>query len=227
MAAEQADRPRPFRFVFPTAVGAAVAAAITYWIFQPGDVRHPVIPIEAGVIYRSGQLEPEQLRQAICEQQIKTVVNLGSKENWDEAVCREMGVNYVSLPVGDVFCVAGVPAPGYEHAGPPCDMSALWNLLDKPEKQPILIHCWGGIHRTGVTTAMYRIRPQGWRADEAIREMDLYGFESHKDKFSGVLGFLRTLEGQATVERQTSTELRTAKPDVAPTSDPTAASIQR
>jgi hypothetical protein len=38
--------------------------------------------------------------------------------------------------------------------------------------------------------ALYRIRYQGWSAADAIAEMDLYGFDSHKPKFQDVVAYL-------------------------------------
>ena len=182
------------RFTFPMLIGAVTAAALTYMVMKPPQHRHEVTVVEPGVLYRSGQLEPDELEEEIRRRGIKTVVNLGSQTNWDQDVCRRLGVKLVDIPVGDVWCVAGEPAPGQEaRPDAPYDLEGFWKLVEDPDSQPVLMHCWGGVHRTGVLTALYRIRYQGWTAGDAINEMDLYGFDSGKDKFSGVLAYLRGL----------------------------------
>ena len=100
------------------------------------------------------------------------MVNLGSKFDTDASVCWRLGVRYVDLPVGDAWCLCGVAAPSQDEPPPaPIDISSLWRLVEDPAARPVLIHCQGGVHRTGVVTAFYRIRYQGWRGDDAIAEI--------------------------------------------------------
>jgi tyrosine-protein phosphatase SIW14 len=49
-------------------------------------------------------------------------------------------------------------------------------LVDDPANQPVYVHCQGGRHRTGVMTAVYRIRNAHWTADQAFAEMKKYRF---------------------------------------------------
>jgi len=195
---------RKTHWLLPLTMGALGAALATYAALCPTRPGEPIVlPVEPGVLYRSPQLSAEQLAEEIRRRGIKTVVNLGSDADTDEAVCRQLGVSYVECRVGDVWCLCGQKAPGQEHEPVgPYDLSPLWTLIDDPAARPILIHCQGGVHRTGVVTALYRIRYQGWRPDDAIAEMDLFGFESHKAKFASVLAYLRSLDEkprQATV----------------------------
>jgi protein tyrosine phosphatase (PTP) superfamily phosphohydrolase (DUF442 family) len=178
----------------PLAIGALAAFLATYAVYCPNrTIKYSVLPVEPGVLYRSPQLSAEELAEEIHRRGIKTVINLGSKDATDEPVCRELGVNYVECPVGDVWCLCGQKAPGQkEMPAGPYDLTPLWKLIDDPASRPVLIHCQGGVHRTGVVTAMYRIRYQGWQADDAITEMDLFDFDSHKAKFDNVTAYLRT-----------------------------------
>lgn len=191
------------RFTLPMLVGAVTAAGLTYMVMKPAQHRHAVTVVEPGVLYRSGQLEPDELEDEILRRGIKTVVNLGSQTDWDRDVCGRLGVKLVDIPVGDVWCVAGEASPGQDaKPSAPYDLQEFWQLVEDPDSQPVLMHCWGGVHRTGVLTAMYRIRYQGWTAGDAIKEMDLYGFDSQKDKFAGVLAYLRGLSpGDSDVTR--------------------------
>ena len=49
-------------------------------------------------------------------------------------------------------------------------------IVNDPASQPVYVHCVGGRHRTGVMTAAYRMRQDGWTADQAFKEMKQYKF---------------------------------------------------
>jgi protein-tyrosine phosphatase len=174
-----------------------------------GDVRHEITAVDPGILYRSGQLTAEELKREIHERGIKTVINLGSRTDWDTEVCATEGVDYIDLPVGDVWSLCGVAAPGYPKPSAPYDVTPFWQAIDDPAKQPVLIHCWGGIHRTGVLSGIYRIERQGWSADDALAEMRLFGFNNNKEKFSEVLDYMHQLEQQVherTAEKSSPSE---------------------
>lgn len=195
-------------------LGAVAASAITYHFMKPGDVRHPMTPIEVGVLYRSGQLDPVDLEKAIQSRGIKTVVNLGSEMDTDPAVCSRLGVKYIDLPCGDVFALTGQKAPGQaQKPAAPYDLSPLWDALEDPDRTPVLIHCQGGIHRTGVVAAMYRIRYQGWKGEEAIAEVGQFGFNTTKEKTAPVFDYLRQMEpGERMVKVPPVVDSNTATP---------------
>ncbi len=58
-------------------------------------------------------------------------------------------------------------------------VSEFLSILDDTNAVPVLVHCQHGADRTGTMCAMYRIRRQGWTADEAIDEMKNGGFGFH------------------------------------------------
>ncbi len=178
-------------------IGIAVGAGATAWWLKPAKVRNGVSVIEPGAVYRSGQLEPAELQRQIRDRGIKTVINLGSGKDWDKSVCDAAGATYIAIPVGDVWQLDGLPNP--EHGGktfPAPDLSAVRAALDGAKDRPVLFHCWGGTHRTGVLAAQYRIERQGWTAADAINEMRLYGFDIDDPKFANVLEYLRGLESE-------------------------------
>lgn len=206
---------KPVKHAAPWLLGAILGAAACYvamrsdLLTDTAGEPHAVSPVAAGVLYRSGQLPPERLEAEIRRRGIKTVVNLGSDHDWDEEVCVRLGVRYVKLETGDCWNLCGCAAPGHEGEAPPgpLDLTRLWDVLDDPAARPVLIHCQGGVHRTGVVTAVYRIHREGWDPNDAIAEMDRFGFESHKPKFEGVLRYLRGLRpGSAAPVAKTATD---------------------
>ena len=49
-------------------------------------------------------------------------------------------------------------------------------LVTNPEYQPVFLHCQHGADRTGTLCAIYRCAVEGWKMDDAIKEMHNFGF---------------------------------------------------
>ena len=136
-------------------------------------------------------LPAEQLADEVQRRGIKTVVNLGSQAGIDEPVCRELGVNYVECPVGDVWWLCGQRAPGQKVTpAQPYDLSPLWKLIDDPASRPVLIHCQGGVHRTGVVTATAQTVPGSWWTDYAKWLADRSGGQRNRREKVGAKDYL-------------------------------------
>src|SRR5579864_6118805 len=52
-------------------------------------------------------------------------------------------------------------------------------LFKDDPQQKIFVHCRYGEDRTGVMVAAYRIAAQKWTADQALGEMNTFGFHYH------------------------------------------------
>jgi tyrosine-protein phosphatase SIW14 len=141
--------------------------------------------VEEGKLYRSGQLTPEVLDRVIHDHGIKTVVCLRalaregdtSLENAEELWCEARGIRYVRF----------APA-GWDTPEATANLNAFLRLVDDPAQGPVLVHCFAGLHRTGVYCAVFRMGHQGWSNQEAIDEMYAVGFFNDDPK---ALEFLR------------------------------------
>lgn len=51
-------------------------------------------------------------------------------------------------------------------------------LLQENPNKKVFVHCRLGEDRTGMTIAAYRMAEQGWTADEAMHEMQQFGFST-------------------------------------------------
>jgi protein tyrosine/serine phosphatase len=52
-----------------------------------------------------------------------------------------------------------------------------WNMIQENADKKMFVHCRLGDDRTGLAIATYRMAMQGWSADEAMKEMELFGFK--------------------------------------------------
>lgn len=123
----------------------------------------------APILIRSPQPDADDLEELHERFGVQTVVNLrGEKpgaswfEEEREGVAR-IGARWVHLRT------SGKSAPSPEQ------VEAFLDLVQDRDNWPIVLHCQGGIHRTGLWSALYRIQFQGWSSERAIEEMeDLY-----------------------------------------------------
>ena len=58
------------------------------------------------------------------------------------------------------------------------DMAQFLRLLRDNRGKKVFVHCQTGDDRTGMMVAAYRMAEQGWTAEEAMKEMEAYGFTS-------------------------------------------------
>ncbi|HVN22037.1 MAG TPA: tyrosine-protein phosphatase [Dongiaceae bacterium] len=95
---------------------------------------------------------------------IQIVVDMRTGYNHDEQrAVEKLGMQYVSIPW---HC----PLPSDEPF-----IKFLKVIKDNPDKK-VFVHCRLGDDRTGMAIASYRMAVEGWSADEAMKEMELFGF---------------------------------------------------
>ncbi len=131
--------------------------------------RHYLFPkrfavVEPGAIYRSGYLEPGPLRDVLQRYGIRTILVLlndepqSPRQQREERVARDAGVTLIRI---------GMRGDG---RGDFQDIERAADMLADPALRPILVHCAGGVNRTGAVCAAWRIKHCGWDLDAAMRE---------------------------------------------------------
>lgn len=132
--------------LWPLALVALVAGSWAGYLRVTGNIHE----VDAGKVYRSGQLWPSQLSRVLEEKRIRTVINLRG-ENLDRAwyvdevkVTQAAGVRHISLPMS---------------ANREPNDALLASLIEtlRTAEQPVLIHCEAGADRTGLASALYTL----------------------------------------------------------------------
>ncbi|HEV3121445.1 MAG TPA: protein tyrosine phosphatase [Isosphaeraceae bacterium] len=125
--------------------------------------------VKPGILYRSGQLNPHQLAQAVRIYGLKTVVSFqipGQGVEQERELARKLGVDFVNLPMpGDGF--------GREE-----QFREVLAACDDPERRPVLVHCARGTCRTGAAVALYRFERDGWTIEDVAAEMSRQTYRS-------------------------------------------------
>ena len=143
-----------------------------------------------GTLYRSAQLTPTGLTRVVHDYGIKTVICLRHGETKDdqteEAYCAANGIGFVRMPPRNWGPINGiVPAEG--------NIDKFLSVVRDPARQPVLIHCFAGMHRTGAYVALYRMEEQGWSNAKAMAEIRALGYSAIEGDLD-VFEFLQTYQ---------------------------------
>lgn len=141
-------------------VGGVIVFALGFgwYIGFLGDNFREVIP---GKLYRSAQMDGDELRETIRRHDIKTVINLrgpAEKKEWYQAevqACRDLGTRHGNVNMS----ATRLPKP-----------HEIREIIEHIEQgpEPILIHCMAGADRTGLACAIYLILKERKAVREAV-----------------------------------------------------------
>lgn len=146
-------------------VGCALFAAVL-GIEQATGNLHEVVP---GVVFRSGQLDPDRFQRVADRFGIRSVLNLRGAAPGTEWYDKERALSAEAGIVHADFAMTSREVLPAERAR---DLIAL--MRDLPT--PILIHCEHGSDRSGLASALYLAAVAGASEDEAEEQLSIaYG----------------------------------------------------
>jgi tyrosine-protein phosphatase SIW14 len=116
-------------------------------------------------LFRGAQPNHEGL-EALAKMGIDIVVDArGNRTDSEGKEVRRLGMQYVAIPWHCPF--------------PNDDVQVRFlKLLQENPKKRVFVHCRLGDDRTGMMIAAYRMAAQGWTAEEAMHEMQQFGFSA-------------------------------------------------
>ena len=129
-------------------------------------------------LYRGGQPREDGFAE-LARRGVRTIVNL--RRHHDEAAAAaRSGLAYERIPLeAGLF---GSTAPTDEQ------VRRFLTLVTDPARQPVFVHCAHGSDRTGTMIALYRIQVEGWTNEEAIEEMQAFGYH---DVYRDLIDYVR------------------------------------
>tara|TARA_R110002073_G_scaffold93036_2_gene217624 strand:- start:11 stop:604 length:594 start_codon:yes stop_codon:yes gene_type:complete len=133
-------------------------------------------------LYRGAQ-PTEQGYQQLKDMGIKTVISF-RRFNDSRAEVEAAGLEFVRIPI---YASIGSNPPTDEQ------LQLFFDTVLDPEKQPVFMHCKHGKDRTGMMAGLFRIERQCWTNQEAIDEMQAFGYH---DVFRDLIGFVRGYEAR-------------------------------
>jgi tyrosine-protein phosphatase SIW14 len=114
-------------------------------------------------LFRGGQPGADGLK-SLKKMGVNIIVDMrGTKSAHEQQAVKELGMKYVAIPW---------------HCPFPADpiFARFLKLIQKNPKKKIFVHCRLGDDRTGMAIAAYRMADEGWSAEEALKEMEEFGF---------------------------------------------------
>jgi len=116
-------------------------------------------------IFRGGQPTAEGIKQ-LARLGIKTIINFRDTQEsvlQEKMIAEAEGLQFINLRLSNWFKAKD------------SEIETILHEILKPENQPVFIHCKRGADRTGTVAAVYRMKFEGWTAEEANQEAKKYG----------------------------------------------------
>lgn len=131
-------------------------------------INHNFETIADGKVYKSGVLPPNDIDDYVKKYKIKSIVDLRFPGTADlinnpessaelraekEATEKIAGLNYFNL--------------GSDQVPQQHNLDAFFEVMDNQDNYPVLIHCFHGVGRAEMYSAIYRIEYEGMDKDQA------------------------------------------------------------
>ena len=149
-----------------------------YWY---NNINHVFRTITPEHVYKSGLIPPEKLEDFLIPHNIKTVVNLldpGVQDALNPA--KQIDIDKEDKAIKDINKIyntnikhINIPSPQVPTAK---TLNAFYKAIDNPDNYPLLIHCYHGMGRAVIYSAIYRIEKEGWDNKKAQKETRLFEF---------------------------------------------------
>jgi protein tyrosine/serine phosphatase len=162
---------------------------VGYAYYRQAQVRHFRV-VRENVLYRSGQMTLAGLKTVIHDYGIKTVISLRDgpypgatpPDRAEEDYCNAAEITFVRI---------SPTCWGSEEGSVPAEegVRRFNAIMNNPDNYPVLIHCFGGVHRTGIYCAIYHMEHDHWSNAQAIADLIDSGYDNLPNELD-VLGYL-------------------------------------
>ena len=132
------------------------------------NINHNFETISENKVYKSGVIPPNEIEDYVKKYHIKSIVDLRFTGTGDD-------INNPEIPtelLAEKNAIAKIKGVNYFNNGSdqvPAqkNLDMFFNIMDNPKNYPILIHCYHGVGRAEMYSAIYRIEYEGWDKDKA------------------------------------------------------------
>ncbi len=158
-------RPLIKKIVLSVVVIAAIIFAKNYYDMY---INHNFETIAEGKVFKSGVLPPNEIADYVKKYKIKSIVDLRFPGTGDL-------VNNPEIPAeltAEKLAVEKIEGVNYFNNGSDQvpkqeNLDTFFKIMDNPDNYPVLIHCYHGVGRAEMYTALYRIEYEKMDKDKA------------------------------------------------------------
>lgn len=152
-------------------IGFSVLAVVLVFVGKyvyDMNINHNFETISEGKVYKSGVIPPDEIQDYVKKYHIKSIVDLRFPGTSDlvnnpeipseltaekEAVEKIAGVNYFNN--------------GSDQVPQQQNLDTFFKIMDNPDNYPVLIHCYHGVGRAEMYSAIYRIEYENFTNEQA------------------------------------------------------------
>lgn len=150
-----------------TALIAIVLIGVGKYVYDM-NINHNFETITEGKVYKSGVIPPNEIADYVKKYKIKSIIDLRFPGTGDdvnnpevpaeltaekEAVAKIKGVNYFNN--------------GSDQVPAQKNLDMFFSIMDNKDNYPVLIHCYHGVGRAEMYSAIYRIEYENMDRDQA------------------------------------------------------------
>jgi protein tyrosine/serine phosphatase len=144
-----------------------VVVGVSKYVYDM-NINHNFETITEGKVYKSGAIPPDEIADYLKKYHIKSVIDLRFPGTGDL-------VNNPEIPAeltAEKVAVEKVPGVKYFNDGSDQvpkqeNLDMFFKIMDDKSNYPVLIHCYHGVGRAEMYSAIYRIEYEGMDRDEA------------------------------------------------------------
>ena len=134
-------------------------------------INHNFMTITEGKVYKSGVIPPDEIADYVKKYHIKSIVDLRFPGTGDDVNNPEIPAE-LTAEKDAVEKIAGVNYfnNGSDQVPKQENLDSFFKIMDNQANYPVLIHCYHGIGRAQMYSAIYRIEYEGWSNEEARQQ---------------------------------------------------------
>lgn len=131
-------------------------------------INHNFETITEGKVYKSGVIPPDEIEDYVKKYGIKSVIDLRFPGTGDDVNNPEVPAELLAEKEA-VSKIEGVTYfnNGSDQVPQKHNLDMFFKIMDNQDNYPVLIHCYHGVGRAEMYSAIYRIEYEGMDRDEA------------------------------------------------------------
>ena len=132
------------------------------------NINHNFETISEGKVYKSGVIPPDEIADYVKEYNIKSIIDLRFPGT-DDLVNNPENPAELRAEIAAIQKIPGLQYfnDGSDQVPTQKNLDVFFKIMDNKVNYPVLIHCYHGVGRAEMYSALYRIEYENWTNEEA------------------------------------------------------------